>query len=404
MPDRVPDPDSCGSLALPRRLVLLWRSYLPYHVARLRAAQQAFAVAGCEVLGLQATADSAGYEFLTAGPEACGLHTALPGKRLADCTRDEVFAKTLAALRDLRPDVVFGPATPFPEGMAAIRYRNESAARVFLMDDSWEATDPRGRAVATIKRLIHQCADGAFVPAAWYGRYFAALGIPEERLTFPVDVVENDWFARPAAPADGAGRPVPSRRFLFVGRDLPRKGLGHLLAAYQQYRQTTRTPWDLEIVGPPRGASPPGDGVVFTGPLTGPSLRERYWAASVLVVPSDWEQWGLVVNEGMAASLPVIASSGVGAARSLVVEGSTGWTFPAGDRAALAQRLATASASSNAELIEMGRRARERVDALCSLEQFVAGMRRALNMPRRPDAAVVARVAARLWRGRLAVY
>jgi hypothetical protein len=94
MPDRVPDQDPCGSRAPPRRLVLLWRSYLPYHVARLRAAQQAFAAAGCEVLGLQATADPAGYEFLTAGPAACGLHTALPGRRLADCTRDEVFAKT----------------------------------------------------------------------------------------------------------------------------------------------------------------------------------------------------------------------------------------------------------------------------------------------------------------------
>jgi len=404
MPDRVPDPEACGSRALPRRLVLLWRSYLPYHVARLRAAQQAFAAAGCEVLGLQATADPAGYEFLAAGQATRALRTALPGKRLADCTRDEVFAKTLAALRDLQPDVVFGPATPFPEGMAAIRYRNESAARVFLMDDSWEATDARGRAVATIKRLIHQCADGAFVPAAWYGRYFAALGIPEERLTYPVDVVDNDWFARPAAPEGGGGHRAPRGRFLFVGRDLPRKGLGHLLEAYQRYRQTTGNPWDLEIVGPPVGASPSGDGVVFTGPLTGPSLRERYWAASVLVVPSDWEQWGLVVNEGMAASLPVIASSGVGAARSLVVEDSTGWTFPAGDRAALSQRLATASASSSAVLIEMGARARERVDALCSLGQFVSGMHRALRMPRRNDATPAARIAARMWRGRLAVY
>lgn len=389
---------------LRQRIVLLWRSYLPYHLPRLRAAQQAFAAAGCEVLGLQATADPAGYEFLTADPADRGLHTALPGKRLADCTRDEVFAQTLAALRDLQPDVVFSPATPFPEGMAAIRYRNESAARVFLMDDSWEATDPRGRAVTTIKRLIHQCVDGAFVPAAWYERYFSAQGIPAERLTFPVDVVDNDWFARPAAPEDGAGRDARRGQFLFVGRDLPRKGLGQLLAAYQQYRQSARNPWDLEIVGPPVGAIPSGDGVVFTGPLTGPSLRGRYWAASVLVVPSDWEQWGLVVNEGMAASLPVIASSGVGAARSLVVEDSTGWTFPAGDHAALAQRLASASETSNAGLIEMGQRARARVDALCSLEQFVAGMRRALGMPRRPEASAAARVAARLWQGRLAVY
>src|SRR5690606_9597805 len=67
-------------------------------------------------------------------------------------------------------------------------------------------------------------------------------------------------------------------------------------------------------------------------------------SADVTILPSKGpgETWGLILNESLAAGTPVIASSHVGATADLVRTDVTGWSFPAGDEAALTARLKTA--------------------------------------------------------------
>ena len=65
-------------------------------------------------------------------------------------------------------------------------------------------------------------------------------------------------------------------------------------------------------------------------------MPEAYALADVLVLPSETETWGLVVNEALACGLPAVVSSGVGCAPDLVEPGATGETYPMGDVDALA--------------------------------------------------------------------
>ena len=69
------------------------------------------------------------------------------------------------------------------------------------------------------------------------------------------------------------------------------------------------------------------------------ALPGLYALADIFVHPAPGEPWGVSVNEALACGVPVIASSGVGAGRDLIIEGSTGAVFPAGDGAALAACL-----------------------------------------------------------------
>jgi glycosyltransferase involved in cell wall biosynthesis len=64
-----------------------------------------------------------------------------------------------------------------------------------------------------------------------------------------------------------------------------------------------------------------------------------YKASDVLVLPSDFEPWALVINEAAAAGMAVVASSVVGAAAELVRDGVNGRVFPPGDLRALADCL-----------------------------------------------------------------
>lgn len=380
-------------------IALLWRSYLPYHAARLVSAANNPALSDVRIVGMQVTSDAAGYEFLSGTNAAADVVTCLPGAHFSHIAGAQVYDATLAALRRVAPQLVFAPASPFPEGMAAVRYARASGARVFIMDDSWVRTDHRGWLVRGFKRVIHSCVEGAFVPDEWYADYFADLGIARERIVYPVNVVDNDLFTRPA------GRTAPGPpRFLFVGRDLPRKGLAVLLEAYSRYRMHAAKPWPLHIVGPIAAGKDPLAGVVYLGPRVGDRLLAEYWSAAILVVPSDFDQWGLVVNEGMAASLPVIASFNVGAARSLVAEGVTGWTFPPRDVDSLAERLLRASSLAPEDREAIGAAARERLRLSFSLEHFAMAIDRARRLERLAAPGVAGRAAARLWRGRLRAY
>jgi glycosyltransferase involved in cell wall biosynthesis len=76
--------------------------------------------------------------------------------------------------------------------------------------------------------------------------------------------------------------------------------------------------------------------IAFVGFKNQNELPLYYAASDVLVLPSQDETWGLVVNEAMNFSLPAIVSDHVGCANDLVLHDCTGLVFPSGDAAALA--------------------------------------------------------------------
>ena len=69
-----------------------------------------------------------------------------------------------------------------------------------------------------------------------------------------------------------------------------------------------------------------------------------YAAADCLVLPSDIESWGLVVNEAMATGLPAVVADRVGCAPDLIVPGETGEIAGRGDVDDLGARAASACA------------------------------------------------------------
>jgi glycosyltransferase involved in cell wall biosynthesis len=61
--------------------------------------------------------------------------------------------------------------------------------------------------------------------------------------------------------------------------------------------------------------------------------------ASIVIVPSLSDAWGIVVDEGMQLGKSVIASSGVGSAVDRIESGMNGLLFPPGDVSQLKDHL-----------------------------------------------------------------
>ena len=122
-------------------------------------------------------------------------------------------------------------------------------------------------------------------------------------------------------------------KFLFVGRFAKVKGISLLVDAYGNYRGQSQDPWDLICigVGPYRDllVQQPGIDVrPFVQPRDLPSV---FAEASVFVMPSRYEPWGVVIHEAASAGLPLICSDACGAAAHLVQDRFNGLTFSNGD-------------------------------------------------------------------------
>lgn len=78
---------------------------------------------------------------------------------------------------------------------------------------------------------------------------------------------------------------------------------------------------------------------IFPGFIDQEKLYEYYFLSDVLVLPSQNEPWGLVVNEALASEIPVVLSNDVGASLDMVEEGVNGYIFDVGDIKSLSDKI-----------------------------------------------------------------
>jgi D-inositol-3-phosphate glycosyltransferase len=155
------------------------------------------------------------------------------------------------------------------------------------------------------------------------------------------------------------GVPPEDQMLLFVGRIEPLKGLDVLIEAIGRYcreRRQEKPRLFLAVIGGEVDESQETkstemahlqalreqygvtDVVTFLGKRSQDTLPYYYSAAEAVVMPSQYESFGMVALEAMACGTPVVASQ-VGGLAFLVKDGETGYTVPAGDPEALCHRL-----------------------------------------------------------------
>jgi glycosyltransferase involved in cell wall biosynthesis len=193
------------------------------------------------------------------------------------------------------------------------------------------------------------------------------------RLGFARPVAIIPWGVDTPSESDTRmGTPTESERrvLLYFGRLHPHKGLDMLLRSWAQVCRRF-SGWRLVIAGSDfdgygatlvRLASELGvsDSVSFPGPVEGDARERLFGDASLLVLPSAQENFGLVVGEALVRCVPVIATHG--APWSRVVDEKCGWWIPVGV-GPLITALEDALAQSPDELRAMGARGRQFVSA-----------------------------------------
>jgi 1,2-diacylglycerol 3-alpha-glucosyltransferase len=296
-------------------------------------------------------------------------------------------------LDQLRPQVLVCVGYADPEIHQAAAWALHRRVPLVTCSDSTYDDEPRSWAKEAFKRRIVAAFDAALVAGNRAHNYLESLGLQGDRRFQPWDVVDNTHFERGvklSVTEERAARErlkLPPRYFFCVARFVPKKNLPRLVEAYVSYAgQAGTDAWSLVLAGAgpleaELRASVAAAGleaqVHFTGFLQYPDLPAYYSLAGAFVLPSESDQWGLVVNEAMAAGLPVLVSARCGCAPDLVREGENGFTFDPANIEALAGRLTQVAALDQARRIAMGQRSREIIAAF-SPEAFAIGLEAAI--------------------------
>jgi glycosyltransferase involved in cell wall biosynthesis len=223
-----------------------------------------------------------------------------------------------------------------------------------------------------------------------------SLGFPEKRISMTLDTVDNEWWLAQAQAADreavratlGVG--PREKVILFCAKLQPWKRPRDVLQAFDAaglaesvliYAGDGALRRELEAEGLSLGI---GERVRFLGFVNQTQLPGLYKAADLMVIPSEYEPFGLVVNEAMLCGCPVVASDRVGAVRDLIGNDACGFVYPCGDVQALAKLLRRVL-SDPAQLISVRASALERIKSWSpreSAEALVEAVERAVAAKR----------------------
>ncbi|HEY9136701.1 MAG TPA: glycosyltransferase family 4 protein [Terriglobus sp.] len=262
---------------------------------------------------------------------------------------------------------------------------------VLLRTDSWLGERPRTANKLRIKRLFFDALRTLVHGILAVGRRNVAYWEHYFGKDFPIFLmpyaVDNAYFARKTAEATPTRAQLqaelgldPTRPvILYASKLIIRKNADQLLEAFLQLRSTSATKPYLLFVGDGElrdslekrvaetGAQ---DDVRFTGFRNQSELPRFFDLSSVFVLPARHEAYGLIVNEAMAAGLPVVVSTDIGCADDLVRNGENGYVYPVGSVEAL--RDALAKAMLPGERKRMGQRSQEIIAGWGYNEDIVA--------------------------------
>lgn len=178
-------------------------------------------------------------------------------------------------------------------------------------------------------------------------KHYLRLGVPNTKLTFspycvdisPFEVGEDARERLRASTRERLQIDDDSFVVLVSGKLIPRKSPAFIMQALKRVPDKLRSKTVVIFLGDGElrdtlvqlASTPPIINARFVGFQNQTQLSGYYHAADIMVLASQLEPWGLVVNEALHHGLPCLVSDRVGCAPDLVQRGVTGYVFTYGD-------------------------------------------------------------------------
>jgi len=399
-----------------RKVVIVHTDFRLYWPSRLRHLNRCFVRRGVDLFVIEIAGKGSPYSFSegrTPEKELCWIQL------FSNCDMEDIAAgqavdAVIGKLNELDPDAVIAGAIAFPAGAAATRWCLQKKKPIILFDDVRLADVPRPIYINWVKKQVYSLIDAMVIPASSHDPTYRYFGFSKEMLFYGVNAVDNSFFSCDStSPSRSLPQGFPESPFLLgVGRQIPKKNWKTLIAAFRNIADNSHAAsWSLVLIGDgPEHAEltalagdPLESRVFFVSFIQQKELVHYYHQAAALVLPSFFgETWGLVVNEAMAAGLPVLVSAKCGCSETLVQDGLNGYVFDPDSQEAIEEALLKFFSLDKARRDAMGA-ASLGIVADWGLERFSHGMCEALDFVQAKSkrrGTLAGRFIIRFWNGR----
>jgi 1,2-diacylglycerol 3-alpha-glucosyltransferase len=367
-------------------LALLVANYGPYHIARLESLGQDFTSKNIRAIGIELSRSEQKYPWQTKLDNLnCQIISVIKNSALEETKVTYLINNLLKTLKQVEPTILAISGYFDPSMLAALfwcRLRNKPA---ILFSETTETDFERVWWKEKIKSLIVNQFQAALVGGQPHKRYLIKLGMPEQAIFVGYDIVGNDTFH----PQQIRTLPKPLEQpfFLTINRFVAKKNLPFIIDSYAKYRQQAGdNTWDLVLCGD--GELRPQieqqitelglqNVVHLPGFLQQAEMLPYFAHAGGFIHGSTMEQWGLVVNEAMAAALPVLVSNRCGCFEDLIIEGVNGFGFDPENSSQLTNLMLTISAENFARQ-KMGQAGLKHIQNFAP-DRFANGLMQAVN-------------------------
>jgi 1,2-diacylglycerol 3-alpha-glucosyltransferase len=367
------------------KVAVIFINYGPYHFARLKAFQEICGQFQWSVIGIELASSQIEYPWKVRKEEQVdNFISVIDNQKFEEVTTFKLVGKVLSVLTKINPDALAIAGYSHPGMLAVLAWSMWNKKTAILMSESKEDDNKRYPILEKIKTFIISKYQAALVGGKPHYRYLAHLGMNTEGIFMGNNVIGNDDFH--PNHTKNLSHPIQKPYFLAVNRFVSKKNLLNLILAYGLYRQASSgNTWDLVLSGDgelradiEKKISDLGlqESVHLTGFLQQKELLPYFAHASCFIHASIQEQWGLVVNEAMAAGLPIIVSKHCGCVEDLVLEGVNGFSFDPSNQDQLVKLMLKMSTSQNIK--NMGKASLDRIQHF-SPDYFAKGLMEAIN-------------------------
>lgn len=177
-----------------------------------------------------------------------------------------------------------------------------------------------------------------------------------QRVGYGIDSIISNVYSADTTLFDRTAS--PSKRFVYVGRFVKIKALDLLIDAYSQLPGDKQAEWPLVLIGDGdqkdmlfSKRNPNINVIPFMQP---DELLKELLKGGVACLTSHKDQWGVVVHEYALMGLPMLLSSGVGAATEFLIGGYNGYMFKKGSVKSLYTQLVRFTAMNQSQLADFG--------------------------------------------------
>lgn len=351
------------------KVAIIWDKWGPYHFARYKGFVKYFGKENSVGLGIAGNSNTYEWEDFPFNKDDYNFKVLFPNDFAEKINLFQLIIKFINFLRKEKIQIVFLPSywplTPF----VLLVVSKVMNCKCIMMNESHAGTEKAQGWKLKIKILLVKLFDGALVGGKPQIEYFTSLGMNTEFILNGYDVVDNDYYFQKSLQLkdnSNISLNLPNRFILNLGRMVPKKNLQILIRAYNVLKLNHQN--DIiglfpslvlvgsgeELIGLQDLCKELGinfrnlddcnfddniDCVYFYGFRQINENPNYFSKADVFVLPSLYEEWGLVVNESLASQTPVIVSNQAGCSYDLVKEGVNGFSFNPKDYADLAQKL-----------------------------------------------------------------